>query len=68
MRKLFSLAVLLLLCSCGSAPQIQSYIGGTYYSTGPTGADDPQLLDPKFYMDDSDDLPAWTRAVPQSNR
>ena len=68
MKSLFCLTVVLLLCSCASAPDVQGYVAGTSYSLGPTSANDPRLHHPQFYMDGSDSLPAWSRASPLSNK
>ena len=68
MKSLFCAAAVLLLCSCASAPQVQTYMSGVRYSSGPTSANDPRLRSPQFHMDDADGLPAWTRGSPQSNR
>ena len=68
MKSLLALAAVSLLCSCSSAPQLHtSFVGGPY-TIGPASANDPRLWDKRFYMDDGDHLPAWTRAVPLSNR
>jgi hypothetical protein len=68
MRPLFCLAAVLLLCSCSSPPQVNAYVAGAPYASGPTSADDPRMHHPQFFMDDSDQLPAWTRSAPSSNR
>lgn len=68
MKPLFCLAAVLLLCSCAAAPQVHGYVAGHPYAFGPMSADDSRLHHPQFFMDDSDQLPAWTRTAPLSNR
>ena len=68
MKSLLAIAAISLLCSCASAPQLHTSFAGAPYATGPTSANDPRLRDKRFYMDDGDDLPAWTRVAPLSNR
>ena len=54
MRALLLVSSVLLLCACASAPTMtmHSSFNGYSYTPGPTSADDPRLLSPKFYMDD----------------
>lgn len=68
MKPLFCLAAVLLLCSCTSAPQVQTYVGGSSFVSGPTSVDDLRAQRPRFYMNDDDSLPAWTQAGPAPNR
>lgn len=65
---LFCLAVVVLLCACTSAPQVQTYVGGSSFVSGPTSVDDLRTRRPQFYMDDADSLPVWTQAAPAPNR
>ena len=68
MKYLLLIAAVLLLCSCASAPQLHTSFAGAPNAIGPTSANDPRLRDKRFYMDDGDGLPAWTRAAPLTNR
>jgi hypothetical protein len=69
MKSLLALAIVLLLCSCASAPSVHTDSAGGAYSLGPTSASDPRLRSARFYMDEGSDLPAWTHAAgPMTNR
>jgi hypothetical protein len=70
MKSLLACAAALLLSACASAPQVHSEFASprSPYASGPTSANDPRLRQPQFYMDESDGLPAWTRAAPLTNR
>jgi len=71
MKSLLVLAAVSLLCSCASAPQVRTNFNdftGASYGIGPTSANDPRLHSPRFYMDEGDELPAWARVGPPSNR
>ena len=52
MRTLLPLAALMLLASCASGPTVHTSFDGYGYTSGPSSADDPRLLNPKFYMND----------------
>jgi hypothetical protein len=68
MKLFLALAAALLLSSCASAPQMHSDFAAAPDAYGPTSTSDPRLRQPRFYMNDSDDLPAWTKAAPLTNR
>ena len=61
MTKFLSLALLGLLCACGSAPVTTTSFNGMHYQSGPTSKDDPRLAQPRFYKDDGD-AGWWTHA------
>jgi hypothetical protein len=67
MKALLIVGLTCLLCACSAAPVMHTSINGYSYSSGPTSIDDPRMLEPHFYMDESD-TPAWLKAAPQSNR
>ena len=68
MKSLLLLAAVSLLCSCASSLQLRTDFTGATSAMGPTSANDPRLHSPRFYMDDGDDLPAWARIGPPTNR
>ena len=69
MKSLLALAAVSLLCSCGSSPQLRTdFTGAPAGMIGPTSANDPRLHSPRFYMDEGDELPAWARTGPPTNR
>jgi hypothetical protein len=67
MKVLLSVASACLLCSCSSAPVMQSSINGYGYSLAPTNASDSRLHRPQFYMDEGESMP-WLKAAPQTNQ
>jgi hypothetical protein len=67
MKLLLSVASACLLCSCSSAPVMQSSINDYGYSLAPTSASDARLHRPQFYMDESESMP-WLKAAPQTNQ
>jgi len=62
---LFAISVLL-LCSCATAPSLQTSFNGHSFASGPTSLDDPRLRGPQYYMDD-DRSPVLPGGVPQSS-
>ena len=54
MKKILSLALLGLLCACGSAPVTYTSFNGMHYTSGPTSINDPRLGQRTYYSDDAD--------------
>ena len=62
MKKILSIALLALLCACGSAPVTYTSFNGMNYTSAPTSKNDPRLGQPRFYRDEGDDA-WWTHAA-----
>ena len=62
MKKILSIALLGLLCACGSAPVTYSSFNGMNYKSAPTSKNDPRLGQPRFYRDEGDNA-WWTHAA-----
>jgi hypothetical protein len=67
MKVLIVLACVGLLCSCSSAPVLQTSFNGYGFSSAPTSAADPRMHHPQFYRDEGDTMP-WLNTAPQTNR
>ncbi len=54
MKTMLCVISVLLLCSCATAPSLQTSYNGHSFASGPTSLDDPRLRSPQYYMDDDD--------------
>ena len=68
MKCVLASIVVLLLCSCGAAPSLQtSYRRASPVAADPTSVNDPRLGHREFYLD-GDATPAWMKVAPHNNQ